>query len=185
MIVAFTGAGISAASGIPTFSENPDIRNKLSRSFATRHKDIYRAVIDKMQTVCEAAQPNDAHIALAEYNVPIITMNVDGLHQKAGSKHVLAIHGEFPNIVLYDDPAPRYADALTWIDLLHPEDYLLIVGTSYYTTISLQIKQLAVDNGIHIREINKDAEHKVREFLETVDTPPCDFETFMSRAYNF
>lgn len=41
-------------------------------------------------------KPNDAHIALAEYGIPIITMNVDGLHQKAGSKNVITLHGDLP-----------------------------------------------------------------------------------------
>ena len=43
-----------------------------------------------MKKACDAAVPNDAHIALAEYDVPVITMNVDGLHQKSRSRHILA-----------------------------------------------------------------------------------------------
>lgn len=108
MIIAFTGAGISRASGIPTFQEQDGIRDKLERNFANTHKEEFLKVIQSMEETCKKANPNDAHFALAEYNVPIITMNIDGLHERAGSKHVLNIHGEFPNIVLYGGHAPRY-----------------------------------------------------------------------------
>lgn len=181
MVLAFTGAGISAASGIPTFAEQPDIRDHLSRSYADQHPKEYNAVIEHMQSVCSAASPNDAHLALAEYDIPVITMNVDGLHQRAGSKHVLPIHGTLPNIVLYEDPAPRYEDAHNWVSQLREGDFLLIVGTSYYTTISLQLKKEALAQGADVYEINEDAEHRVRDFLERVDTPPCSFDKFMAR----
>lgn len=69
----------------------------------------------RCQKACNAAAPNDAHLALAEYDVPVITMNVDGLHQKARSRHILAIHGTLPDIVLYDDPAPLYEVAHNWV----------------------------------------------------------------------
>ena len=100
MILAFTGAGISQASGVPTFAEQPGIRDCLTRSYAIQHPAEYGKVITDMKKACDAAVPNDAHIALAEYDVPVITMNVDGLHQKARSRHILAVHGTLPNIVL-------------------------------------------------------------------------------------
>ena len=77
MILAFTGAGISRASGIPTFGEQPDIRSYLTRDFAEIYPNQYKEVIRKLQETCAAAAPNDAHLAIAEYDITVITMNVD------------------------------------------------------------------------------------------------------------
>ena len=80
MIIAFTGAGISKESGIDTFQDRPGIREKLYRSYALAHPQEYREVMREFVNGMKDKEPNDAHIALAEYNIPIITMNVDGLH---------------------------------------------------------------------------------------------------------
>lgn len=181
MILALTGAGISKPSGIPTFADQPGLRDCLTRRFAIRNPNEFQDVIKTMQEACENAEPNDAHKALAEYNVPIITMNVDGLHQKAGSKHVLPIHGNLPNPVLYGDPAPLYQDAHNWVFQLQPGDFFLIIGTSHYTNISTQLKISALGQGADIYEINEDAEHQVRNFLERAKTTPCTFEEFIAR----
>lgn len=165
MILAFTGAGISKASGIPTFDEMGNIRDKLERTYANKHPEEYKEIINNFMEVCDKAIPNDAHYALAEYGVPVITMNIDGLHQAAGSKNVLAVHGELPNIVLYGDPAPKYQDAIYWVDLLKEGDIFLIIGTSFYTGISTGLKETAKYRKAKIVIINEDAEHKVREFL--------------------
>mgnify|MGYP000009464559 FL=1 len=182
MILAFTGAGISQASGVPTFAEQPGIRDCLTRSYAIQHPAEYGKVIADMKKACDAAVPNDAHIALAEYDVPVITMNVDGLHQKARSRHILAIHGTLPNIVLYDDPAPLYEVAHNWVFQLREGDFFLIVGTSYYTNISVQLKREAFRRGADVFEIDHDAEYLVREFLQKADTPACTFERFLARS---
>lgn len=169
MILAFTGAGISKASRIPTFEEQEGeaIRDKLERNFATTHPDEYNEVINRMHAVCSAAEPNDAHKALAEYKVPVITMNVDQLHQRAGSEYVLELHGHLPDtIVLYGDPAPNYGVAYDLVESLQDGDILLIVGTSFYTTVSETIRTMARYRGARIVLINEDAEHRVREFLE-------------------
>ena len=84
-ILAFTGAGISKQSNIPTFMERPDVREKLFRTFAEHHHEAYNEVIRELKANMNGAEPNDAHFALAEYKVPVITMNIDGLHKKAGS----------------------------------------------------------------------------------------------------
>ncbi|QCX34686.1 hypothetical protein FDN13_13790 [Caloramator sp. E03] len=107
-LVALTGAGISKASGIPTFNEMGNLREKLSRSFFETNPEEFYKILIEMKEKIERAEPNPAHIALAKYNVPIITMNIDGLHKRAGSKDVIEIHGnleyvECPNCnELYD-----------------------------------------------------------------------------------
>lgn len=181
MILAFTGAGISRPSGIPTFNEQPGLRDKLSRSFAREHPQEYQKVIAEMQAACNKAQPNDAHYALAEYGVPIITMNVDGLHQKAGSRHVLEIHGRLPDIVLYGDPAPCYETANNWVFQLRKEDVFLIVGTSFYTGISEALKYWAERQGAMVYVINTQAETLARSTLETCKDRMGDLNEFLCR----
>lgn len=191
MIIAFTGAGISKASGIPTFDEQGDLRNKLDRSFANHHRKEFNKVMQQLIDTCKAAEPNDAHKALAEYNIPVITMNIDGLHNRAGSQYVIEVHGnaEKNNVVLYGDSAPKYTEALDIVDRLSKEDTLLIIGTSFYTSISSQIKHIAEGNWVKVVIINDDAEHQVRDFLENNQDSIGNFDDFMKRKpswqYNF
>lgn len=169
MVVAFTGAGISKESGIPTFEDMGDLRTKLSRSFADEHPDEFNEIIEYMTNVCAKANPNDAHIALAEYNIPVITMNVDGLHQKAGSKNVIALHGSLPDdIVLYGDMAPEYIKAYKLIERLQPDDVLLVIGASTYTNVANDIRILARQQGAHVIEVQDNASTKVRSILQSI-----------------
>lgn len=181
MILAFTGAGISAQSGVPTFQEQPGIRDRLSRSYARRHPEKYQATIASMQAACDAAQPNAAHLALAERDIPVITMNVDGLHQRAGSKHVLPIHGTLPDIVLYEDPAPLYQTAMEWVSHLREGDFFYIIGTSFYTRIAIELRRMALHTGADVFETNHDAATVVPDILSRMVTSPVTFEEFMAR----
>ena len=95
-VIFFTGAGISVDSGIPTFQEQPGIRERLSRDFANDFPETYRKTIGEMLDAVEKAEPNAAHVAIAEAGFPVITMNVDKLHTKAGSKEVVEVHGVLP-----------------------------------------------------------------------------------------
>lgn len=179
-IIAFTGAGISKDSGIDTFQDRPGIRDKLTRTFARRHPDEYRKVMWDFKRNCEGKEPNDAHIALAEYDIPIITMNVDTLHEQAGSKNVLKIHGRLPKDdemenphllvgvpVLYEDSAPEYSKAQSMVHYeLGREDVLLVIGASTYTGISVQLREIAEFNGATVIEIQEDAKTQVRKTLE-------------------
>ena len=158
-IIFFTGAGISAESGIPTFQELPGIRTKLTRSFAQSNPEEYRQIVRDMKEVCDRAKPNAAHYAIAELDCPVITMNVDGLHTRAGSKQVIDVHGALPTteqleapdfvstyqgLVLYDDFAPKYDDAIKLVKSLeYGKSHFVIVGTSFYTSISLKLLKLA------------------------------------------
>lgn len=105
-VVFFGGAGVSTESGVPDFrsvdglyhqhySEPPE--TILSHSYFVRKPEgFYRFYREKMLPL--EAQPNDAHKKLAELEQAgklkaVITQNIDGLHQKAGSKEVLELHG--------------------------------------------------------------------------------------------
>ncbi len=179
-IIAFTGAGISKQSHIPTFLEQPDVRDKLFRSYATAHPEDYNKVIRTMKEAMDQAEPNDAHIALAEYNIPIITMNIDGLHKKAGSQ-ALEIHGTMPDDneldiayslynkpVLYGDAAPMYNEAIDMVNKLEYGSYFIVIGCSFHTSISVLLRDIARNRGAHIIEIQEDAARNVRLLLEDI-----------------
>lgn len=184
MIIAFTGAGISKASGIPTFDEMGDLRNKLDRGFATHHKEEFDSIMANLKEVCGKAEPNDAHMALKEYDIPVITMNIDSLHSRAGSTQIIEVHGSLfeDNVVLYGDSAPKYTEALDWVARMKEGDTLLVVGTSFYTSISSQVRSAAEANNVNIVIINADAETKVRKYLEEHQESIEDFDTFINRT---
>ena len=177
-IIAFTGAGISKQSHIPTFMERPDVREKLFRSFAKSHHEEYNDVIRALKANMNGAQPNDAHYALAEYHIPVITMNIDGLHALAGSE-ALELHGGLPDDdemdkawtlynkpVLYGDPAPCYQKAYEWVNALQSGDVFLVIGCSFHTAIACDLRSIASGRGAQIIEIQEDAAHNVRATLE-------------------
>jgi len=105
-IVFFGGAGVSTESGIPDFRSVDGLYNQkykyppeqiLSHSFFERHPDeYYRFHWDKL--IIGDAKPNPAHLKLAELEAQgklkaVVTQNIDGLHQAAGSKNVIELHG--------------------------------------------------------------------------------------------
>ena len=105
-IVFFGGAGVSTESGIPDFRSVDGLYHQqydyppetiLSHSFYERNpEEFFRFYRNKMLYL--DAQPNAAHKKLAEWEAQgklraVITQNIDGLHQKAGSKSVLELHG--------------------------------------------------------------------------------------------
>ncbi|WP_290596576.1 MULTISPECIES: NAD-dependent protein deacetylase [unclassified Archaeoglobus] len=102
--VALTGAGVSAESGIPTFRGKDGLWNKYRpeelanpEAFAKDPEKVWRWYAWRMEKVF-SAEPNKAHFAFAELEKmgllkTLITQNVDDLHERAGSKNVLHLHG--------------------------------------------------------------------------------------------
>ena len=105
-IVFFGGAGVSTESGIPDFRSTDGLYHQeydyppetiLSHTFFMQNtKEFYRFYKNKM--LCLDAKPNAAHKKLAQLEAAgklkaVITQNIDGLHQKAGSREVLELHG--------------------------------------------------------------------------------------------
>ena len=105
-LVFFGGAGVSTESGIPDFRSQDGLYHQkydvppetiLSHSYFVRHTEaFYRFYRDKM--ICLSAKPNAAHKKLAEMEQKgilsaVVTQNIDGLHQMAGSKTVYELHG--------------------------------------------------------------------------------------------
>ena len=107
-IVFFGGAGVSTESGIPDFRSETGIYNTikrykrspeeiLSHSFFMAHPDIFYDFYKSTMLYLDA-KPNAAHQALAKLEAmgklkAVVTQNIDGLHQLAGSKHVYELHG--------------------------------------------------------------------------------------------
>lgn len=103
-IVALTGAGISRESGLKTFRdedglwEGYDIEDVCTPMALAEYPERVLEFYNFRRREVLAAEPNAAHFALAElakhHRVSIITQNIDDLHERAGSPHVLHIHGE-------------------------------------------------------------------------------------------
>lgn len=105
-IVFFGGAGVSTESGIPDFRSTDGLYHQQYRYppetilshtfFESRPEEFFEFYRAKM--LCPEAQPNRAHQALAAWEKAgklraVVTQNIDGLHQKAGSRHVYELHG--------------------------------------------------------------------------------------------
>ena len=106
-VVVLTGAGISAESGLKTFRDNKGLWEEHSIQDVATHEGfkrdaelVYRFYNQRRrQLLSPEVQPNKAHLALAKLekalgdNFTVVTQNVDNLHQRAGNKNVLHMHG--------------------------------------------------------------------------------------------
>ena len=107
-VVAFTGAGVSEESGISTFRDQGGIWDRYSperfgrvsglRAEVLRHPEEVAGFIRGLLQSCLEAVPNPAHLALARWEVQgvvraVVTQNIDTLHERAGSKKVIKLHG--------------------------------------------------------------------------------------------
>lgn len=112
-VVVFSGAGISAESGIPTFRDSDGFWQRFPPERFASWKGLIRAVLTDAPAVAEfvlqvvepiaKAAPNQGHLAVAqlETHVPtiVVTQNIDGLHQSAGSTNVFEIHGSVLEVI--------------------------------------------------------------------------------------
>ena len=107
-LVVFTGAGISAESGIPTFRDANGMWGKydaMKLASVAGFEEDPQAVLDfynaRRKNLLEV-EPNHAHRVLADlekqFDVTIITQNVDNLHERAGSSRVIHLHGELTKV---------------------------------------------------------------------------------------
>ncbi|MFW5706893.1 MAG: SIR2 family NAD-dependent protein deacylase [Bacteroidota bacterium] len=107
-IVVLTGAGVSAESGISTFRdsgglwEKYDISEVATPEAWARNQDLVMEFYNQRRKQLFEVEPNAAHYALVKleekYDVQIITQNVDDLHERAGSKNVMHLHGELKKV---------------------------------------------------------------------------------------
>lgn len=113
-LVISSGAGISAESGITTFRdagglwENYPVMEVASADGFRRNPELVHQFYNARRHDLISKSPNDAHKALVElekdYDVDVITQNVDDLHERAGSSRVLHLHGELMKIRSVTDP---------------------------------------------------------------------------------
>lgn len=111
MIIILTGAGISVESGLRTYRadkglwEDHKIEDVAHPLGFRRNPDLVNAFYDARYEACQAAAPNGAHLALArlerESTMPVltITQNIDLLHERAGTKNLLHIHGQSERVI--------------------------------------------------------------------------------------
>lgn len=168
-IVVLSGAGISAESGIKTFRdadglwEGHDIMEVASPEGWRKNRELVLDFYNKRRQQLKEVKPNRAHEILAElqndFDINIITQNVDDLHERAGSKKVLHLHGELLkarsisnekfildwtediNVGDFDDNGNQMRPHIVWfgeavpaleeaIPLVMQADYIIIIGTS-------------------------------------------------------
>jgi NAD-dependent deacetylase len=103
-LVVLTGAGISAESGLQTFRDSDglwegyDINEVATATAWRRNPALVQEFYNKRRQSVREAKPNEAHFILANleknFDVHIITQNIDDLHERAGSSNILHLHGE-------------------------------------------------------------------------------------------
>lgn len=170
LVAVLTGAGISAESGIPTFRdanglwENHSIYDVATPEGFAQNPELVLRFYNQRRQALANVEPHAGHLSLVEleqrYDVVIITQNVDDLHERAGSCHIIHLHGELTKVrstahpdLVYDygyrtisigDVCERGAQLrphIVWFGEEVPEyeralrvvekaDYVVVVGTS-------------------------------------------------------
>ncbi|MFI5236528.1 MAG: NAD-dependent deacetylase, partial [Ignavibacteriales bacterium] len=103
-IVFFTGAGVSAESGIPTFRGKDGIWNKLKPEEVAnfdafiKNPEMVWEWYNHRKKIIQESRPNQAHLSIAELqnyfsDVAVVTQNIDNLHKRAGSEKIFELHG--------------------------------------------------------------------------------------------
>ena len=132
-LVVLTGAGISAESGIKTFRdadglwEGHDVMEVASYEGWLRNKELVLDFYNQRRRQLIEVKPNKGHVILAElereFDVHIITQNVDNLHEQAGSTKVLHLHGELLKVC---------SDSISDMEILDWHDDLVLGDTDTY-----------------------------------------------------
>ncbi|MCF0210026.1 MAG: NAD-dependent deacylase [Bacteroidales bacterium] len=117
-IVVLTGAGISAESGISTFRdsdglwENHRVEDVANFDSWEKNPDLVRQFYNERRKQVLEVQPNEAHKQLTrlenDFDVTIITQNIDNLHERAGSKKIIHLHGEITKACSVSDANEIY-----------------------------------------------------------------------------
>lgn len=132
-LVILSGAGMSAESGITTFrdagglwEQYPVMQVASIEGYRSNPELVINFYNERRKQLLDV-KPNAGHIGLAQlerdFNVTVVTQNVDNLHERAGSSHVIHLHGELTKVCSSRDPNdPRYIRELT------PENYDVRMG---------------------------------------------------------
>lgn len=194
--VILTGAGISTESGIPDFRSKSGLWKKYKpeeygtiEAFKKNPRKVWDMILE-MRSVISNSKPNIAHEALVEledkdFVSGIITQNIDGFHQDAGSENVIELHGNFKNLVC--TVCQRYSETFIEqklhscpfcysvlkpdflffgeeikkelidksLELINSCDVFIIVGTSLNVMPAASFPMVAKQNLAKVIEINK------------------------------
>ena len=139
-LVVFTGAGVSADSGIATFRDadglwaNYRIEDVCTPEALARNREQVIGFYNMRRRELLASKPNAGHYALAGledvFDVRVITQNIDDLHERAGSRQVLHLHGELRKLrstVFFGEAVPNFERAA---DIAAQADLMIVAGTS-------------------------------------------------------
>lgn len=212
-IVVLTGAGISAESGIATFRaadglwESHRIEEVATPEGFARDPVLVHRFYNARRAAATAARPNAAHDALARleaagpHRLLIVTQNVDDLHERAGSRNVIHMHGALngalchacgerwpaPPVMRHDAPCPACARPATrpdivWFgeipyrmdeiwDALAEADLFVSIGTSGQVYPAAAFAQTAARAGARTLELNLDPSALSHEFDEARHGP--------------
>ena len=208
-VVVLTGAGISQGAGLPTYRgpgglwSDPE-RIALAHVAALRDRRAQAcAMFRELYRAARAARPSRAHHALAELEqraqVTIITQNVDGLHQRAGSRDVIEYHGSLarwrcercgaeqepprderccgedlrPCAVLFGEEIPAAADHAAK-RALRECDLFVAIGTSGTVAPASGFVRSAAYAGAHTVLLNLEADAAARDHYAEVHEGPAD-----------
>ena len=191
-LVVFTGAGVSADSGLATFRDSDGTWGNyrieevcIPEALDFNRRGVIRFYNERRAEMLKA-EPNAAHRAIAglerDFDVRVITQNVDNLHERAGSTHILhlpfdgveqgfddrAPDGSLlrPHIVFFGEPVPEFDRAA---ELAAGADILMVVGTSLavYPAASL-VRCVRPDIPVYVVDPGRPAIRGVRNPLEVI-----------------
>ncbi|MCX5657694.1 MAG: hypothetical protein NTZ48_05675 [Candidatus Omnitrophica bacterium] len=159
-VVFFTGAGMSAESGIPTYRATPE-----------------RPTNATIKNACLRAAPNQGHFAITDMEelfpqVNVITQNIDILHSRASTTNILELHGNiYTELVEWGDTIPYHIiqEART---ITRYADIFFIVGTTGIVYPAASLIDLARASGAYLVEIN----------IEPTTVTPAVDETILGKA---
>ena len=174
-IVIYTGAGISRDSGIPLFNEKNSIFTKYSKKILLKdgwkkHWSVFKKFMDELELSLTSAdiKPNKFHYLISKWQketndeFTIITTNIDDLHEQAGNKNVIHIHGNIkekrtldngkiiPNCVLFGERKNFINECYK---IIRESDLLICVGSSL-STGDVNLLKEAIENKVKTIEIN-------------------------------
>jgi NAD-dependent deacetylase len=208
-VVVLTGAGISQSAGLPTYRGpgglwNDPAKIALSDASAMRTRRAEAcAMFRELYRAAGQVEPSRAHRALAELDarthVTIVTQNVDGLHQRAGSRHVVEYHGSLarwrcdecgaeqappvgelhcgepmrPCVVLFGEEIPAAADHAVK-RALRECDLFVAIGTSGTVAPASSFVRSAAYAGAHTVLLNLEVFDDARDHYAEIHTGPAD-----------
>ena len=148
-IVVLTGAGMSVESGLKTFRDADGLWEEYPVQKVATHEGwlndptLVTNFYNMLRKKCWGVKPNEGHKLVAElekkYDVTVVTQNVDNLHEQAGSKKVIHLHGELMKVCSSTDPDnPRYQQTLT------PENCEIEPGTKAATALCCDLSSYSL-----------------------------------------